>query len=147
MNNRGSHLFFSLLIAGLGALGAGCASSGGASGGPSGQPAGPIELDGTKWKLTLNNGSFDGREIQFKKEGSKFLTGSLTEVGRQMRNNTAAHPGVWIFQIFLPAVSENTYRGIYRPPGSMESEATFSVSADGKLLRCSLMESNWFRQD
>lgn len=102
-------------------------------------------MDGTVWKMTTNNGTFDGQTVKFEKKGN-MIVASWTDVGRLLRNNTAAHPGVWVFELFLPPVSENTYRGIYRPAGGMESEATFSVSGDGELLRCSLMESNWFRQ-
>src|SRR5437763_11029879 len=46
-------------------LAQGCATSGGAAPAPSG----PVELDGTRWKLVALGGSLDGRVIQFKKRG------------------------------------------------------------------------------
>ena len=53
----------------LGILAQACATGGATPA----APTGPIELDGTRWKLIALGGSLDGRVVQFKKRGAEVL--------------------------------------------------------------------------
>src|SRR5256885_9567069 len=64
-----------------------CATSGGDASGAAAKPAaasGPVELDGTKWKLVMLGGNLDGPGIEFQKRGSDGYVGKLIQPGRKL---------------------------------------------------------------
>jgi hypothetical protein len=72
------HAITALLVVSVGA--ALLTSSGCATGGPP-APKGPVELNNTKWKLSIAGGRFDGRVVAFKKKGKDGYIGTLAEKG------------------------------------------------------------------
>ncbi len=75
-------------------------------------PAGPIELDGTKWKLLVIAGSIDGRVVQFKRKGKGAYVGNLVELGNKLRNAVGIHEGMEVFSLREKAT--NQYEGVYK---------------------------------
>ena len=116
-----------------------CATSGPA------KPSGPVELDGTSWKLVAMGGSLDGRVIAFKKRGSNGYLGKLTVPGRRLSNTVGVEVGTDIFVLITKG--ENQYEGSYKSwdtNGNMtEREVTLFVSGDN--LTWNLENAVWER--
>src|SRR5437762_1752542 len=75
-------------------LGLGCATTGAP------EPTGPVELDGTRWKLLVSGGTMDGRVVEFKKKGQTGgYIGSLAEPGRRLQNVVGLDIGYVMFTI------------------------------------------------
>src|SRR5689334_11515455 len=61
-------------------------------------PSGPIELNGTRWKLITNRGKLDGRVVEFKKEQGQYV-GHLKEKGLQLRDLPGVPEGMNLFEM------------------------------------------------
>src|SRR5262245_40456806 len=109
------------------------------------KPTGPIELDGTVWKLVALGGSLDGRVIEFKKRGANGYLATLKEPGRKLQNAVGVNVGTEIF--ILVTKGENQYEGTYKAydasGGLVEKEVTLFVNADG--LSWNLENAVWER--
>lgn len=124
-------------LAATGALSA-CASS------PP-RPTGPVELDGTKWKLVVIGGRMDGRVVEFKKVGEKGYKGTLVELGPRLRNATGVEVGREIFIIKM--TKENTYEGVYKavsPDGAVQDKELI-LTVDGNNLNWNQESAVWER--
>jgi hypothetical protein len=107
------------LAAGLGGLAGGCATGSAAAAAPSG----PVELDGTRWKLVMLGGKLDGRVVEFKKRGEDGYSGKLVELGPRLRDVVGLEPGYELLQ--LKRKGENEYEGVYKsidPSGAKQSK-------------------------
>src|SRR5947207_2025614 len=87
----------------LAALAPACATGGGdaqpGSAATAEAASGPVELDGTKWKLVMLGGNLDGRVIEFQKRGSDGYVGKLVEPGRKLRDAIGIQPGFEMLQL------------------------------------------------
>jgi hypothetical protein len=137
--NRGA-LFVVFMCAGLLALSAqGCATSGPPV------PAGPVELDGTNWKLSVVDGRFDGRVVSFKKKGKDGYIGSLADKGQRLRDAVGIEIGREIFAVRRKA--ENEYEGMYKAVGSdgSISENEVRLFVNGNTMSWNLQSAQWER--
>jgi hypothetical protein len=137
-----SRLTVILAAALLGMLGQACATSGGAP--P--PPSGPIELDGTRWKLIALGGNLDGRVVEFHKRGSDGYVGQLIDVGRRLRDVVGLKPGYEIFQ--LKKKKENEYEGVYKSvdPSGTQADKEVVVFVSGNQLTWNQESAVWERQ-
>src|SRR5688572_11607717 len=95
----------SLFLAGAApALVTGCATSGKTA------PSGPVELNGTKWKLVALAGKLDGRVVEFKKKGKDGYIGTMIDLGNKLENL----PGIAVpYEVFsMRKKGENQYEGM-----------------------------------
>jgi hypothetical protein len=110
-------------------------------------PTGPVELDGTKWKLVMIGGSLDGRVIGFKKKGKDGYIGTLLETGRQLQAVVGLELGREIFSI--QKKSDKEYQGVYKhidKAGNI-SEREVIVFVDGNNLTWNQESAVWERTD
>jgi hypothetical protein len=131
-------ILLGVTVAGAGA----CASSGGAS-----KPTGPVELDGSRWKLVVAGGKMDGRVVEFKKRGDGYV-GVLVEPGMQLRNATGVDVGTLnLFSLKPKGVNE--YAGVYKAVASDGSviDKEVNVFIDGDNLTWNLESATWERQN
>ncbi len=119
-------------------------ATGGASGPPA--PTGPVELDGTRWKLVALGGNLDGRIIEFHKRGSDGYVGQLVEVGRRLRDVVGLKPGFEMLQ--LKKKSENEYEGVYKSvdPSGTQADKEVVVFVNGNNLTWNQESAVWERQ-
>src|SRR4051812_23150796 len=61
-----------------------------------GAPAGPVVLEGARYKLLAAGGSLDGRVVEFMVRG-KGLMGCLAGAGNKLRGAAGIEPGLWVF--------------------------------------------------
>lgn len=134
-------LGISLAAVGCVTLGA-SGSAGSASAGS--ESAALIELDGTRWWQPTNDGQMDGRAIEIKKEAGQYV-GKLTDIGRKLSGKVGAYSGAKVME-FHPGGRKNEFAGEYIRPGEQGESATFSVSADGQELKCSIDDNAWRRR-
>lgn len=129
------------LVWGL-ALMAGCATSGGAGSAASG----PLELDGTRWKLTVLEGKLDGRVIEFKKSGPNTYAGRLVERARWMENVPGIPDQMEMFSV-RKTDQTNTYAGLYKTytPGGGYTEQEVNFSVTPEALNWNLASAVWER--
>jgi hypothetical protein len=120
-----------------------CATSGGAS---TPAPSGPVELDGTRWKLVALGGNLDGRIIEFHKRGSDGYVGQLVEVGRRLRDVVGLKPGFEMLQ--LKKKKENEYEGVYKSvdPSGTQADKEVVVFVNGNNLTWNQESAVWERQ-
>jgi hypothetical protein len=127
-----------------GALGAlpfvnvGCASSGSAA-----KPSGPVELDGTRWKLLTSGGKIDGRVIEYKKKAENRYTAQLIEPGLRLRDVVGLRMGFEMLRLTKRAANE--YEGIYIDPVD-KYEKEVVVFIDGDAMTWNLQSTQWERQ-
>jgi hypothetical protein len=125
-------------------LAPGCATSGGAA--APAAPSGPIELDGTRWKLVMLAGALDGRVVEFHKRGSDGYSGKLIEMGRKLRDAMGVQPGFELFQ--LKRKKENEYEGVYKAvdaSGAVQNKEVV-VFVAGNNLNWNQESAVWERQ-
>ena len=120
-----------------------CATSGGTA---APAPTGPIELDGTKWKLVMLAGSLDGRVVEFHKRGEDGYSGKLVELGRKLRDAMGIQPGFEMFQ--LKRKKENEYEGVYKgiDANGAVSNKEVVVFVAGNNLNWNQESAVWERQ-
>jgi hypothetical protein len=130
-------------LAALGLAIASCAT-GGSAAAPA--PTGPVELDGTRWKLVALGGSLDGRIIEFKKRGSDGYEGKIVDLGRKLRDIVGMEPGFVMFQ--LKKKGENEYEGVYNAVDNKGSQAgkEVVVFVNGNNLNWNQESAVWERQ-
>ncbi|HEY0706561.1 MAG TPA: hypothetical protein VGG33_07185 [Polyangia bacterium] len=136
-----SSLVFSLFTA-VAAISAGCASSGGASGGA---PAGPVAIDGARYKLLAAGGSLDGRVVEFVKRGST-MRGCIVSLGNKLRGVAGVDMGTPVFN--LQEKASNEYEGSYKAimaDGSMVDKQV-AVNFQGESMSWNLESATWERQ-
>lgn len=140
MTTRNHTVFTTLLL--LGALVSACAT-GGSTAPPA--PSGPVELDGTRWKLVAVGGNLDGRIVEFKKRGSDGYEGSLVEVGRRLRSVVGLEPGFKMFA--LKRKGENEYEGVYKAvdPNGSQSDKEVVVFINGNQMTWNQETAVWER--
>jgi hypothetical protein len=121
---------------------AGCASSSGAS---SGAPAGPVALQGARYKLLAAGGTLDGRVVEFLQKGDTVI-GCLAAPGNRLRSVTGLDTGLRVFS--LQRKSGNQFEGVYKaisPDGSIaDKEVTVFFEGDG--MSWNLESATWERQ-
>jgi hypothetical protein len=131
----------------LGFMAQGCATSG-ASSGPAAPAAssGPVELDGTRWKLIALGGQLDGRIVEFHKRGSDGYVGEMVDVGRRLRDVVGLKPGYQLFQ--LKKKKENEYEGVYKSvdPSGTQADKEVVVFVNGNTLTWNQESAVWERQ-
>jgi hypothetical protein len=118
-----------------------CATSGPAT------PSGPVELDGTRWKLVAIGGSLDGRVVQFHKRGSNGYIGELVDLGRRLRSVVGLQTGYELFQL-KKTPKENEYEGVYKsidPKGGVADKQVL-VFVNGNTLTWNQESATWERQ-
>jgi hypothetical protein len=130
-------LALTLSAAGL----SGCASTSGASS----APAGPVALQGARYKLLAAGGTLDGRVVEFLQRGDTAI-GCLAAPGNRLRSVTGLDIGLRVFS--LQKKSDNQYEGVYKaisPDGSVaDKEVTVFFEGDG--MSWNLESATWERQ-
>jgi hypothetical protein len=124
---------------------AACATSGSSS--PP-APSGPIELDGSRWKLIALGGNLDGRIVEFHKRGADGYVGELVDTGRRLRDVVGLKPGFQMFQLKKTPQKENQYEGVYKsvdPSGSQQDKEVV-VFVNGNQLTWNQESAVWERQ-
>jgi hypothetical protein len=123
-----------------------CATSGGAAAPAAAAPSGPIELDGTRWKLVMLAGNLDGRVVEFHKRGSDGYSGTLVEMGRKLRDAMGIQPGFELLQ--LKRKKENEYEGVYKAidAGGAVQNKEVVVFVSGNNLNWNQESAVWERQ-
>ncbi len=139
MNHSFLRLLCGLVLGLVGLTAQGCATSGPPA------PTGPIELNGTKWKLLVAGGRFDGRVVEFKKKGKDGYIGSLADKGQRLRDAVGIDIGREIFTIRLK--KENEYEGVYKAVGAdgSISDVEVVVFVSGNTMTWNLESANWER--
>lgn len=119
-----------------------CASSG--SPAPA-APTGPVELNGTLWKMLSSRGKIDQRTIRFKKEGNAYA-GYLEDFGLQLRDVPGIRKGMRFF-VLEPTGKENEYTGNYEAPGPDGTPVSraVNVTVSGNTLTWNLESVTWER--
>lgn len=121
---------------------AGCASKGGASA----AAAGPVNLQGARYKLLMAGGALDGRVVEFLQKGDTAI-GCLASTGNRLRNVAGLDMGLRIFSLSRKG-AENQYEGVYKaitPDGSVaDKEVAVFFEADG--MNWNLESATWERQ-
>jgi hypothetical protein len=107
-------------------------------------PNGQVDIDQSRWKVTVSEGGIDGRTIEIKRAANGHYVGRLVEAGHQLANKVGAYPGKVIMD-FVPQ-GLNQYVGAYTAIGDEAREATFSVAANGQELKSSVEDYTWARQ-
>ncbi len=133
-----------LLLAALGGVCAvcvGCATTGSPP-----PPTGPVEMDGTTWKMLTSSGRIDGRSVKFKKRGDNGLEGALVDQGILLRGAVGINAGMIIFQLKRKGEkAENQYEGVYKDiaadGSNQEKEVTIFVSPDS--FSWNLQSATW----
>jgi hypothetical protein len=135
------------LAGSLALLAPGCASGGAASGGSApAAPSGPVELDGTRWKLVALGGNLDGRIVEFKKRGSDGYEGKIVDLGRKLRDVVGLNTGFVMFS--LKKKGENEYEGVYNAVDNRGGQAgkEVMVFVNGNNLTWNQESAVWERQ-
>jgi hypothetical protein len=129
-----------LLVFGM--LAQACATSG--SSPPA--PSGPVELDGTRWKLVAIGGQLDGRIVEFKKRGANGYSGKLVSLGRRLQDVVGLQEGYEMFQ--LKKKSETEYEGVYKSidPKGGQADKEVVVFVNGNQLTWNQESAVWERQ-
>lgn len=109
------------------------------------EAGGQPQLVGTRWKLSMTEGGYDGRIIEFKRGPGRYQ-GVLTKVGRQLDGKLGAHEGLVLMEL-VPDRQVGTFRGLERVPGRDINEVICSVRADGGAMKCNTESTLWARQD
>jgi hypothetical protein len=122
-------------------MAAACATTGGPP-----APSGPVELDGTRWKLVVLAGNLDGRVIEFHKRGSDGYVGELVEPGRRLANVVGLGANFPIFK--LKRKKENEYEGVYKSvdPGGGQVDKEVVVFVKGNNLTWDQEPALWERR-
>ena len=134
-----------LLCAGLAApLMSGCATTSSSS-----ASSGPVELNGTKWKMSMGgNGRIDGRIVEFKGEATNGYVGTLIKKPRAWEDSgVTGVPDDFVMFRLKPTGTVNEYSGVYRTIGgdSGLAEQEVVVTIDGNQLRWNLETALWER--
>jgi hypothetical protein len=110
-------------------------------------PSGPVELDGTKWKLVMLAGSLDGRVVQFKKRGSDGYEGKLIVLGRKLQDVVGLQEGETLFRLKRKSDTEfeGTYKAIDPKGGVAEKEVV--VFINGNSMNWNQESAAWEKQD
>jgi hypothetical protein len=138
-----SRLTLTLAAAVLGLMAQACATSGGSSPPPA---SGPIELDGTRWKLIALGGNLDGRIVEFHKRGSDGYVGQMVDPGRRLRDVVGLKPGYEMFQ--LKKKKDNEYEGVYKSvdPSGTQADKEVVVFVSGNQLTWNQESAVWEKQ-
>lgn len=130
----------------FGVLAQACATSGSSSSSAP-QASGPVELDGTKWKLLMLGGSLDGRVVQFHKRGSDGYEGKLVALGRRLQDVVGLQEGETVFKLKRKGDTEfeGTYKAIDPKGGIQEKEVVIDVK--GNNLLWNQESATWEKQD
>jgi hypothetical protein len=110
-------------------------------------PSGPVELDGTKWKLVSLGGSLDGRVIQFQKRGSNGYEGKLVNLGRRLQDVVGLQEGFVMFQ--LKRKSDAEFEGVYKaiePKGGQQDKEVV-MFVNGNSMTWNQESAVWEKQD
>ena len=121
-------------------------ATGGGAAAPAAAPTGPIELDGTRWKLVMLAGNLDGRVVEFHKRGDDGYSGKLVEMGRKLRDAMGVQAGFEIFQLKRKNVNE--YEGVYKAvdnAGAVQNKEVV-VFVAGNNLNWNQESAVWERQ-
>jgi uncharacterized protein (DUF2147 family) len=133
------------LLCGL--LAQACATSGTTdSGSAAAAPSGPVELDGTRWKLVALAGQLDGRVVEFKKRGSNAYEGKIVSLGRRLQDAVGVQEGYVLFQ--LKKKGENEYEGVYKSidPKGGQADKEVNVFVNGNSLTWNQESAVWEKQ-
>ena len=123
-----------------GVLAQACATSGPPA------PTGPVELDGTRWKLVALAGALDGRVVEFQKRGSNGYSGKLVSLGRRLTDVVGLQEGFEMFQ--LKKKGDNEFEGIYKsldPKGGQQDKEVV-VFVNGNTMTWNQESAVWERQ-
>ena len=141
MKTLSVHLVTTIALALSGSGLAGCASTSGASS----APAGPVALQGARYKLLAAGGALDGRVVEFLQKGET-VVGCLASPGNRLRSVTGLDMGLRVFS--LQKKTDNQYEGVYKaisPDGSIaDKEVTVFFEGDG--MNWNLESATWERQ-
>jgi hypothetical protein len=132
------------LLCGL--LAQACATTGSSDSSAAAAPSGPVELDGTRWKLVALGGQLDGRVVQFKKRGSSAYEGKLVTLGRRLQDVVGLQEGYVLFQ--LKKKGENEYEGIYKSidPKGGQADKEVNIFVNGNNLTWNQESAVWEKQ-
>ncbi len=131
----------SISMAVAGASLAGCASTSGAAS----VPAGPIALEGARYKMLAAGGALDGRVVEFLQRGDTVI-GCLASPGNRLRSVAGIDMGTRVFS--LQKKGENQFEGVYKaisPDGSI-ADKEVTVFFDGEGMNWNLESATWERQ-
>lgn len=128
-------------MAAMAGLSTGCASSGAASG----ASAGPVVLDGARYKLLAAGGALDGRVVEFVQRGAS-LRGCLVGLGNKLRGAAGVSTGTPVFALQEkgPLEYEGSYKAIMADGSINEKEV--AVNFQGNNLSWNLESATWERQ-
>jgi uncharacterized protein (DUF2147 family) len=110
-------------------------------------PTGPVELDGTKWKLVALAGQLDGRVVQFEKRGSNGYEGKLVNLGRRLQDVVGLKEGFVMFQ--LKRKGDNEFEGLYKaidPKGGQQDKEVV-MSVNGNSITWNQESATWEKQE
>jgi hypothetical protein len=132
----------SISLALSGASLAGCASTSGASS----APAGPLTLQGARYKLLAAGGTLDGRVVEFLQKGDTVI-GCLAAPGNRLRSVAGIDMGTRVFSLQKKG-ADNQFEGVYKaitPDGNVaDKEVTVFFEGDG--MSWNLESATWERQ-
>jgi hypothetical protein len=109
-------------------------------------PSGPVELDGTRWKLVAIAGALDGRVVEFQKRGSNGYEGKLVVLGRRLQEVVGLKEGFVMFQ--LKRKSDAEFEGIYKsiePKGGQQDKEVV-VFVNGNTMNWNQESAVWEKQ-
>jgi hypothetical protein len=109
-------------------------------------PSGPVELDGTRWKLVALAGQLDGRVVEFQKRGSNGYSGKLVSLGRRLQEVVGLQEGFEMFQ--LKKKSDTEFEGVYKSidPKGGQADKEVIVFVNGNTLTWNQESAVWEKQ-
>jgi hypothetical protein len=137
-----SQVIAALASASIGFLVAGCATT--AKVPAEIAPNGQVELNHTHWTVVASEAGFDGRKMEIRRTTTGNYVGTLTDKGHLLGTTFGATIGTPMMEL-IPKGGINQYGGYFTPFAGQPLETTFSISADGQELKCSLQSFRWVR--
>jgi hypothetical protein len=109
-------------------------------------PSGPVELDGTRWKLVALAGQLDGRIVEFTKRGSNGYSGKLISLGRRLQDVVGLQEGYEMFQ--LKKKGDNEFEGVYKSidPKGGQADKEVVVFVNGNTMTWNQESAVWEKQ-
>jgi hypothetical protein len=136
-------LISALALLFCGVLAQACATSSSSTPPPA---SGPVELDGTRWKLVAIGGSLDGRVVEFHKRGSNGYVGKLVTLGRRLQEVVGLQEGFDMFQ--LKRKGDNEFEGVYKSiePKGGQADKEVVVFVNGNSMTWNQESAVWEKQ-